>query len=359
MKAALISLGSISSKWTVAAMRRYFEQVDAIQLKNIDVVTNSGIDVFYNGKPLPSYDCVYVKGSFRYAPVLRSVTAALHKKCYMPLRPETFDVGHDKLITHLALQQHRIPMPKTYIASTASAAKKVLESVNYPVVYKLPQGTGGKGVMFADSFAAASSLLDTLIKLNQPFIIQEYVETGGVDIRAFVIGDKLAAAYKRKAVSGEKRANIHSGGKGEPYEASREVKKIAVQTAQSIGADICAVDILESAKGPAVIEVNLSPGLQGITRTTKIDIADKIAKFLFDKTTDFVKQRKGLDAAKVMDELAVEKGQKKEIFTNLDFRGERILLPEIVSKLTKFSEKDDVVISADEKELSIKRINIK
>ncbi len=356
MKAAILSLGSTSSKWTAEAMRKYFTEVDEVQLKDVEVVADKRIDVLYNGKRLPDYDCVYAKGSFRYAPLLRSITAALHNKCYMPIKPETFEAGHDKLVTHLVLQEHKIPMPKTYVAATASAAKKMLESVTYPIVCKLPLGTGGKGVMFADSFASASSLLDTLIKLNQPFIIQEYVETGGVDIRAFVIGDKLAGAYKRKAVSGEKRANIHAGGIGELYEPTNEVRKVAVQTAKAIGADICAVDILESAKGPLVIEVNLSPGLQGITKITKIDIADKIASFLFEKTSEFVKKRKGADAASVMKELQAEKEEKKEIVANLDFRGNRMLLPEIITKMAKLSEKDEVIISVENKEIKIKKI---
>lgn len=359
MKAALISLGSTSSQWTAKAMGKYFDSVDMIQLKDVEVVADKGIEIVYNGKPLPECDCVYAKGSFRYAPVLRSIAAALHGKCYMPIKPETFDIGHDKLVTHLALQLHKIPMPKTYVAATASAARKTLEAVTYPVVFKLPQGTGGKGVMFADSFASASSLLDTLVKLNQPFIMQEYVETGGIDIRAFVIGEKLAAAYKRKAVIGEKRANIHAGGTGEQYEPTDAVKKIAVDTAKAIGADICAVDVLESAKGPVVIEVNLSPGLQGITKTTKLDVADMIAKFLFEKTTDFVSKKQAAHTEKVMDELAVEKGEKKEIVASIDYRGNRILLPEIISKMIKFSSEEDVVISVDESGLSVKKIKNK
>ena len=87
--------------------------------------------------------------------------------------------------------------------------------MKYPIVLKFPHGTQGKGVMFAESFAAASSMLDALIALKQPFLIQEYIETGGVDVRAFVVGDKVVASMKRKAVRGEMRANIHAGGTGE------------------------------------------------------------------------------------------------------------------------------------------------
>ena len=112
-------------------------------------------------------------------------------------------------------------MPDTYVVSSIEAAKKILKQVKYPIILKFPHGTQGKGVMIADSFAAASSMLDTIESLKQPFLVQEYVETEGSDIRAFVVGDKVVAAYKRKAAIGEKRSNIHAGGKGEPIVPAR------------------------------------------------------------------------------------------------------------------------------------------
>src|SRR3989338_1212755 len=101
-------------------------------------------------------------------------------------------------------------------------------------------------VLCSLSLSAASSMLDAIDTLRQPFLIQQYIETEGSDIRAIVIGDKVAASMKRKAVMGEKRANIHAGGKGEPIVLDEHTKKIAVNAAKSIGAEICAVDILET-----------------------------------------------------------------------------------------------------------------
>lgn len=352
MRAALISLGSLSSKWTETAMKRYFKQVDHLNIKKIEVRTNKALEVLYDGEQLPKYDCIYAKGSFRYAAVLRSITMAYEKTAYMPITAQTFEIGHDKLLTHLVLQQNKIPMPKTYLSPSLEAANKILKTVNYPIVLKLPQGTGGKGVMFADSYASASSLMDTLVKLNQPFIIQEYIETEGVDVRCLVIGDRVAGAYRRRAVAGEKRANIHSGGTAETYEPSNEVKRLAIETAKAVKAEICAVDILESPKGPLVIEFNISPGLQGITKATKIDIADKIARYLFEQTKERFAEKKTKEAAKLIQDMGLAEG----ICTTLDFRGERILLPEVVTKLTKFNEKDEVVIDAGEKEIKIKKL---
>lgn len=349
MKAALISMGSISSKWTLDAMKKYFKTADSIDIKTLEVSIGRGGDILYEGKPLKEYDCIYAKGSHRYANLLRSITTILCPNSYLPIRASAFSTGHDKLLTHIKLMSANIPMPKTYLASTAEAAKKVLKEIHYPIVLKLPAGTHGKGVMLADSEESASTMIDTLLLLKQPFLLQEYVETGGVDIRAFVVGDKVVAAMKRKAVTGEKRANIHAGAKGEAITLDQKTKKIAIQTAKAAGCEICAVDILESARGPMVIEFNLSPGLQGITKATKVDVADKIAKYLFEQTKKRKEAGKEEKEKKTMAEILPE----QEILSKLDFRGERILLPEFVSKLTHFKEGKDVIIKANQGKLFV------
>lgn len=345
---------------TLHAMKKYFDVVDDVNLKGMEVILGSkNLSVLYNGKALQKYDCIYAKGSFRYATLLRSITTAFYGTTYMPIKPNTFTIGHDKLLTHLALQYYKVPMPDTYVVSTIETAKKILEQVKYPIILKFPHGTQGKGVMFADSFAAASSMLDAIETLKQPFLIQEYIETEGSDVRALVVGDKVVAAYKRKAATGEKRANIHAGGKGEPIVLDANTKKIAVLTAKSIGAEICAVDILESAKGPQVLEANLSPGLQGITSVTKIDVADKIAKYLFEKTKEFVEKGKKTETSKMFTDLGVggagKENAEQQVITNLDFRSERILLPKIISNITKFDEKDEVVIKAKKGKISLEK----
>jgi len=353
-----MSLGSKSSEMTLEAMRKYFDVVDDVNLKDLEVTLGKNLKILHNGTPMQKYDCIYAKGSFRYAPLLRSITTAFYANTYMPIKPNTFTIGHDKLLTHLALQYHNVPMPDTHVISTIDAAKKILEQVKYPIILKFPHGTQGKGVMFADSFAAASSMLDTIETLKQPFLIQEYIETQGSDIRAMVVGDKVVAAYKRKAAVGEKRANLHVGGKGEPLVLDANAKKVAVNTAKSIGAEICAVDMLETVKGPQVLEANLSPGLQGITSVTKIDVADKIAKYLYEKTKEFVEKGKSTETTKMFADIGVRESDKngeQQIITSLDIRSERILLPKIISKISKFDEKEDVVIKARKGKVSLEK----
>jgi ribosomal protein S6--L-glutamate ligase len=360
MKAALISLQSKSSGMVAEAMKKYFKEFRSLDIRKIEVnLSGDQLEVLYEGKPFEDFDCIYSRGSFRYAPMLRSLTLAMQGSTFMPIKPETYTIGHDKLLTHLVLQQYKIPMPKTYLTSSASAAKKILEKINYPIIMKFPSGTGGKGVMFAESFAAASSMMDALETLRQPFILQEYIETGGVDIRAIVVGGKVIASMKRKAEVGEERSNIHAGGVGEAVELDAHTKKIAVDTAAAIGAEICAVDILDTPKGPVVIEANLSPGLQGITKTTNIDIADKMAKYLYLKTKKITESGKKKAEDDIMKELNIDTtGNSQDILTNLDFRANRILLPKIVTSITGFNDKEELLIKAKKGKIEIGKYKI-
>lgn len=359
MKAALISLGSKSSAMTAEAMKKYFDQVDMIQLKNIEVSLGKESGIFYEGQRLDQYDCVYVKGSFRYAQLLCSIASMLEGKVpYMPLSSSSFTVVHNKLLTHLVLQQHNIPMPRTYISSTVDAAKELLNKIKYPIVMKFPEGTQGKGVMFADSFSSASSLLDALGVLNQPFIIQEYVETGGTDIRALVVGEKVAAAMRRKAQTEEKRANIHAGGTGEPVQLNREMINIALDTAKALNVDICGVDMLEGPFGPLVIEANISPGIQGLNEASTIDVPDEVAKFLFRKTEEKVQASRKQATSRILNDISLDNennnGGQQEVITNLKLRGERILLPDWVTRITNFDDRKDYVVKARKGKLEIK-----
>jgi len=360
MKAAVISGNSVSSKWIIKAMEEYFDDVDSISIKDLEINlgTKNKLDVLHKGKPIAKYDCVYVRGSFRYSPLLRSLTLALYKKCYMPIKADAFTIGHDKLLTQLQLEEQGIPMPKTYISATAKAAKELLGKLNFPIIMKFPQGTQGKGVMYADSFAAASSILDALTTLKQPFIIQEYIESGSTDTRAIVVGEKVVACMKRKAIDGEKRSNIHIGATGETCILDGHTRKIAVSAAKALGAEICGVDVLDSAKGPLVIEINLSPGLQGIMSATKIDIPDDIARYLYKKTKEFVESKKKTGSDKIMQDIDTN-GVKKEIITTLDFRGERILLPEIITDIAKFDNKEEYILKAEKGKVSIKPLGVK
>jgi len=359
MKAAIISLGSVSSQWTAEAMKKYFSQVDLINLKEIEVKLGKEGGIYYQGKILDYYDCIFLKGSFRYAHLLRSIAALLEGKVpYMPIKENAYTIVHNKLLTHLVLQQHNIPMPKTYVSPSIIEAKSLLHRVNYPIVMKFPEGTQGKGVMFADSQSSASSLLDALEALRQPFIIQEYVDTEGADIRALVVGEKVVAAMKRQAQKGENRANIHAGGKGEATQLSLETQKIALKTAKALGTEVCGIDILETALGPLVIEANISPGLQGLQSISTLNLADQIAQYFFRRTEECLHKDKKIVAEEVMKDINLDFAADQEIISALAFRGERILLPEFVTKATKFNDKGEYVIKVKKGKVEIRELGL-
>jgi len=350
MKAAVISMGSIASKMTAKAMEKYFDEVKMLMLADIEVsLGGRKPEILYQGKPMEEFDCIYAKGSFKYGQVLRAITTIVPPTTYMPITENAHTIGRDKVLTHLTLQSSNVPQPTTYVVATSMAAKKILKKMTYPIVMKLPGGTHGKGVMLAESESSASSMIDALGLLKQPFMIQEYVDTGEKDTRAFVIGNKVIAAMERKAVSGEKRANIHAGGSGKPKKLDTKTKKVALMAAQSLGAEVCGVDILETARGPMVLEVNLSPGVQAISKTTGINVSDKIAKFLYDQT-------KILKEGEKKPELLKELLGEKELVLTLDFRGEKILLPEIITNLSKFDEGEEVIVKVDKGKLILERL---
>jgi len=363
LKCCVISLGSISSKWTVEALKKYFEEVDDLDLRKIEVsLVNTDWKIIYNGQILEKkYDCVFVKGSFRYVTTLRAISEAVYDNSYTPIPPEAFEIAHNKILTHLVLQRAKIPMPNTWLFASVSAAKKFLENANYPLIVKLPKGTQGKGVMYIDSYASASSVIDTLSSLRQPFLIQEYIETNGIDYRIIVIGEKVIG-YKRIAKEGDKRSNIHAGGEGAPLDKIDDnLKKIALKTAKAMNSDIIAIDILPSSRGPLVIEVNISPGLQGITKYTKLDVADMIASLLYEKTKIFKEKETKEKSANILQDLGIkvieekEENKKYRILKELDFRGNKIILPDFVTKLAKFKPLKEYVFEIKEEELTIKK----
>ncbi len=359
MKAAIISLGSKSSQWTAERMKNYFDEVDMLDVRYLEIsFSGKKAEILYKGEHLDTYDCIIAKGSFRYANILQSLTVLQPKTTYLPIGDQAFTVAHDKLLTQLELQRANIPMPTTYMASTVQAARSILERLNYPIIMKFPQGTQGKGVLFAESFPSASSILDALSSLRQPFIIQEYIETGGTDIRAFVIKDKVVAAFQRKASGSEKRANLHAGGKGEVVELDDETKRIAVRAAKALQADVCGVDILPSHRGPVVLEVNISPGLQGITEYTGLDVADMIAKHCYEETKKLVDEEFGSKSQEILSGIEQVDKEDQSLITTLDFRGSRILLPEVVGKAAELKDGEDYEFVISKGNISIKKFDL-
>lgn len=359
MRLAIISLGGTSSELIGKEAKDFFDHVDLLDIRKIEIATGSKeLEVLYEKKPLKEYDCVYIRGSFNYSLLQRSLAFILQSKnVYVPFQPDTFTIAHDKFLTIIALQKAGVKVPKTYLAATMKAAKKLLDEVHFPIIMKVPTGTQGKGVMSADSLASARSMLDTLESLKQPVILQEYIETNATDVRAIVAGKKVIASMKRKGRAGEIRSNIHQGGIGIAYELDYDAENVAIKAARAVNADICGVDMLESVKGNMVIEVNLSPGLRGIMNATKKNVAKSVAEFLHKQTVEFRSKENHKEYEEIMK--GVKAKSDKEVLTNIEIKAGRIRLPELMTKMSDFENEEEVILVAENGKIEIRKHDIK
>jgi ribosomal protein S6--L-glutamate ligase len=183
--------------------------------------------------------------------------------------------SRDKLRAHQILTAEGVPTPKTAFVRHSRYVKDALASVGGPpVIVKVIEGTQGVGVLLAESEKSALSLIETMHVMNQNILLQQFVEEAqGRDIRALVVGDRVVAAMTREAVEGEFRSNIHRGGTGKAIDLDREYEETAVLAVRALGLNFAGVDLIATKEGPKVLEVNSSPGLEGIERVTNVDVA--------------------------------------------------------------------------------------
>lgn len=192
--------------------------------------------------------------------------------------------SRDKLRSMQILSRGGVGLPTTSFAHSIQDVNGLLEVVGgAPVVVKLLEGTQGIGVVLAETKKAAESVIGAFRQLDANILVQQYIkEAGGSDIRAFVVGGKVVAAMRRQAAPGEFRSNLHRGGKAEAVRLTPSERSTAVRAAKAIGLNVAGVDLLQSEDGPMVVEVNSSPGLEGIEEASGVDIADLIIEYIED-----------------------------------------------------------------------------
>lgn len=190
--------------------------------------------------------------------------------------------SRDKLRAHQLLARKGIGQPVTSYAHSANATSDLIQSVGgAPLLVKVLKSTQGNGVVLAETKKAAESLINAFRGLEADFLVQEFIkEASGSDIRCFVVGGRVVAAMERKAAAGEYRSNLHRGGTAEIIKLRPDERKLATKAAQVMGLDVAGVDIIRSNHGPLVLEVNSSPGLEGIERATGKDIAGAIIDYI-------------------------------------------------------------------------------
>ncbi|MBE0499265.1 MAG: 30S ribosomal protein S6--L-glutamate ligase [Campylobacterales bacterium] len=205
--------------------------------------------------------------------------------------------SRDKLRSLQILSRQGVDMPKTVFASNKSNAKDIIKLIGgTPLVLKILEGTQGVGVVLVETQKAAKSVLDAFYGMDVNLLVQEFIEeAGGADIRAIIVDGEVVGAMKRQGSEGDFRSNLHQGGSATIHKLSRKEKSVAIAAAKAMGLGVCGVDMIESKRGPLVMEVNSSPGLEGIEKATGIDIAGKIMDYIAKNVTpeEPIKQRRG------------------------------------------------------------------
>jgi ribosomal protein S6--L-glutamate ligase len=260
-------------------------------------------DLQYRGKPLSDYDAVLPRIG---ATVTYFGTAVVRQfeqmDVYTPNTANGIASARDKLRATQILSRHDIGIPATTFVRDRDDVMPAIDRVGgAPVVIKLLEGTQGIGVILAPDKTVAGAVIETLHSTRQNVLIQRFIaESRGRDIRALVVGDRVVAAMRRKASGEEFRSNVHRGGSTEPVELDSDTARTAVQAAQIMGLRVAGVDMLESDEGPLVMEVNSSPGLEGIETATNLDIAGAII--------DYVANQVGFPELDVRQRLTVSTG---------------------------------------------------
>ncbi|RLG13221.1 MAG: hypothetical protein DRN71_05280 [Candidatus Nanohalarchaeota archaeon] len=249
-------------------------------------IDNKRLKLEYDGRDITKVDYVLPKiDSKRAVYGFEIINAFDAFPVPKPYHAATILVAHDKFLTSIVLAHSNIPVPKTHIVKTKKAFESIRSNIKYPLMAKLKGGSGGQGIMYVENKESMESIISSMEVLKEEILIQEFIENPGEDIRVLVAGDNVIGSMKRIAKDGEKRANVKAGGTPAKYTATDEVKDISIRAAKAVGADICAVDLIESRKGPVVIEVNINPGLVGLTAATNFNIAKRVVEYVYDVTT--------------------------------------------------------------------------
>ena len=286
MKIAILSRAATSYSTTrlkVAALERGHEVRVLNTLRFAIDLTGDEPDLQYRGKPLSDYDAILPRIG---ASITYFGTALVRQfeqmDVYTPNTANGIASSRDKLRSLQILSRHDVEIPgTTFVRDRQDVLPAIKRVGGAPIIIKLLEGTQGIGVMLAPDAKTAEAMLETLQSAKQNVLLQKFVaESKGRDIRALVVGDRVVAAIRRVAQGDEFRSNVHRGGTAEPVELTEEYERVAVQAAQIMGLRVAGVDLLEGNDGPLILEVNSSPGLEGIETATELDIAGAIIDYI-------------------------------------------------------------------------------
>jgi ribosomal protein S6--L-glutamate ligase len=282
MKLAILSRNSglYSTRRLVEAARARGHTVRVLDpLRCYMYIAQRRIEVHYKGKALRDFDAVIPRIGASISFYGTAVTRQFEMMgCYTPNTSDAILRARDKLRAHQLLAREGIDLPATVFGDNPDDTGDLLRMLGpAPHVIKLNEGTQGSGVVLGQSDSASTSVIEAFRGLYANFLVQEFIaEAGGADLRCFVVGTKVVAAMQRQAKEGEFRANLHRGGRADPVELSEDEQRVAVASCRALGLSVAGVDLLRSRRGPLVLEVNASPGLEGIESATGLDVAGRV-----------------------------------------------------------------------------------
>lgn len=286
MKIAILSRGPnlYSTKRLVEAGVERGHEVDVIDTLHCYMdITSNRPTVRYKGQELPKYDAVIPRIGASITFYGTSVVRQFEMMgTFVVNESVAISRSRDKLRSMQLLSRKGVGLPRTGFAHSPDSVRDLIKNVGgAPLVIKLLEGTQGIGVVLADTTKSAEAIIEAFMGLDANILVQEFIaEAGGADIRCFVVGGKVVAAMKRQAAEGEFRSNLHRGGQAELFKLSAAERATAVNAAKVMGLNLCGVDILQSNNGPVVMEVNSSPGLEGIEQATNKNVAGLVYEFI-------------------------------------------------------------------------------
>jgi ribosomal protein S6--L-glutamate ligase len=298
MKLAILSRNSklYSTRRLVEAARQRGHSVRVLDpLRCYMHITSDGFAMRYKGQALSGYAAVIPRIG---ASVTRYGCAVLHQfelmGSFTPNPSDAVARARDKLRCHQLLAAKGIGLPATVFGDNPDDTADLLAMLGPPPhVIKLNEGTQGAGVMLTEKPSASRSVIEALRGLYATFLVQEFVaEAKGADLRCFVVGSEVVASMRRQAPPGEFRSNLHRGGVAKAVRATRAECDMAVRAAAAVGLQVAGVDLIRSARGPLVLEVNASPGLEGIEEATGVDIAGRIIELVAGQPAQAPRKRR-------------------------------------------------------------------
>ncbi|MDX1561786.1 MAG: 30S ribosomal protein S6--L-glutamate ligase [Gammaproteobacteria bacterium] len=286
-----------SHKRLVEAAEQRGHEIDIIDtLRAYMNITSHRPEVRYRGKNLTGYDAVLPRIGASVTSYGLAVLRQFEMMGVWPLN-ESVAIGRsrDKLRSLQLLARAGVGLPVTAYAHSTKLTDEIIEIAGgAPVVIKLLEGTQGIGVVLGETHNSAKSVIEAFRGVNANILVQEFIkEAGGEDIRCLVIGEKVVASMKRKGAEGDFRSNLHRGGSASVVKITPEERSTVVRAARTMGLNVCGVDLLRSNHGPVIMEINSSPGLEGIEKATELDIAGKIIEFMEKHAKPFRTRTRG------------------------------------------------------------------